>query len=575
MARFHHDGAADDPLLSEAGSRPLWVRAILQVTQAVTMALLPVINVVWMDWDAGMVTALVLAEILAGWLLLPLVWTAIDGRWRAEHRAEAKAVLAAAARPDATDEDRTRAQQRWVRQSAGPWNPVRSLLSNTVGAALIWLLVGLLPIILLSVSAPAWMEWASNWAVTHWGIPAMPTLALWPFALAWATRETWPLFGWSMVLVGGLVVLQGVVETLQVATGRIRARVADEESTQRLAMLTTPLFLLAGLSAAAGGALARWRELPAGWGLEDATLWSIVALLVLRGLVLTVMHTTRTWALAGTAQARRDVDRTLGATLGAAALGTACLLAAFWYLTSPHPVPQPPPDHAACVATWPGVLHPDTRAALDNWDDAWNTDPARACERLGAATSLRLRAPVHPDDLTRFTGVTLLELRGDALALAPHLDRLPALNNITLADGTLDARTLVLPRALSMLALQRLTLQHGEALWYLRDIEWLGLQDVTLTDTTPIAGRTALRQLRLERVDGERAAFLHGALGIERLRLGEQTLEPEDLKRLLWVRRVEWHQPPDEATACPILARMHRVRGEQAAACGHRWAMPD
>jgi hypothetical protein len=522
------------------------------------MALLPLINALLFDWDAGMVAALLIVENLTVLLLMPLLWLGIDLAWqRRRERAEAAAAPAGA---DAGE----RPPFPWLRKLAG------YLLLCVVVLAF----GGLLPIFLLSLSAPQWFDWSSNLAVTEFGVPAPLTLILWPFVMAWALAGEWWTFTASVAVVIALALVRTAAVLRQVLHDELDPQELEDDATAQLALVSVPLFIMAGVALAAGAWFAERRVLPDVMAGQDAALWALVALVALRALAAGLMAQDQSLRR-GASQGDRAQGRAALKAVAATGFGLLLLLAGALLISSPKST-RTEGAQVDCLATWPGEFRPDTRAVLQPRDDDWMADTALACERLGNATSLRLPGAIDPRDLDWFSSVRSVELSGEGLRHAADLQRLPALARILIqGPEPFDARTLKLPAGVELLAFNRIRLRHAEALWRLRDLHTLAFNEVVLEDTAAVRGRTAIRRLALTSVSGYLNDFLHGALGVESLRLSHQALRAEDTRRLLWLRRLDFDAGMSATDYCELIEHLYSVRGTRARACGRRFAVPD
>lgn len=516
------------------------------------LAALPLINALYFDWDAGLIAGLVIAEALLVLALLPLVWTALE--WR--HHRELP-----------TSERR-------------PFHWPLKLMGNCGGGLLIFAFAGVLPTVFLSVLAPDWMEWASNHAVTHLGIPPVLTLPLWPFLLAVQIWPDWPSYTLSLVAVVLLTTIQMLGLCHQAVSSGGDPEVVEDEATTLLNLCTFPLFLMAAVSYGIGGWLARERVFVAPLDGVDVAMWTLVLLALARGLAGVLMRRTqianRNWRRGQTGSARQ-AERSLLVGL-AAGTGLSILAAVTLLLGSRPRPPTPAPEalQADCVAHWPGQLAENSQPALDPKRRLATVPAEAACRHLLGASSLRLRQAIDPQDLARFQGLRRLELVGAAVVHADDLHRLGQLEEVYFTrPGKLDASALKLPPSLHTLGLSEGTLQSAETLWQLGGVKRLMLQDVVIADSKHRSGRTRLEGLGLTRVSGKLDTFLHGAMGLKELRLKEQPLASIEAGRLLHLRKLSVDPAPEPAAYCVAIARWHLLRGASARACGHRHAMPD
>lgn len=518
----------------------------------VLLAVLPLINALNFDWDAGLIAGLVIAEALLVLALLPLVWTALE--WR-QHR------------------ELPTTERRPVR-----W-PLRLLL-NYAGGLLIFAVGGILPTVFLSVLSPDWMEWASNHAVTHLGVPPVLTLVLWPFLLAVQVWPDWPSYTVSLAAVVLLTLAQMLGLCFQALSARGDPEAAEDEATTLLNLCTFPLFLMAALAYGIGGWLARERQFVAPLDTVDLAMWTLVLLTLARGLAGVLLRRTqqadRAWrrGQSGTARlAERGLLVGLGAGVGLLMLtGSALLL-----LSSPRPqAPTPEALQADCVASWPGQFAEASVPELDPARRLANFPADAVCSHLLSASSLRLQQAIDPEDLVRFQGLRRLELVGAAAVHAADLNRLLQLEEVYFTrTGSVDLARLQRPPGLRVLGVSEGRLRSAERLWRWPGLRRVMLQQVVIEEARPRPGRTRLEGLALSQVSGELEAFLHGAMGVKELRLKEQPLTSVVAGRLLHLRRLAVDPAPSESEFCAAIARWHSVRGAAARACGHRYAMPD
>lgn len=516
------------------------------------LAILPLINALYFDWDAGLIAGLVIAEALLVLALLPLVWTALE--WR-QHRE----LPAAPGRP-------------------GHW-PLR-LLVNCGGGLLIFAVGGVLPTVFLSLLSPDWMEWASNHAVTQLGVPAVLTLVLWPFLLAVQIGPDWPSYAVSLAAVVLLTLAQMLGLCRQALSQHADPGVVEDEATTLLNLCTFPLFLMAALAYGIGGWLARERQFVAPLDTVDLAMWTLVLLTLARGLAGVLLRRAqqadRAWRR-GRPESARQAEHGLRAGLGAGVALSIFTGSALLLLSEPRPrTPAPEALRADCVAGWPGRFAEASRRELDP-DGRLAGLPAEAvCGRLLDTASLRLLQPIDPEDLARFQGLRRLELVGAAAVHAGDLDRLPQLGEVYFTrPGTLDLSTLRRPPGLTTLGVSEGRLRAAERLWHWTGVRRVMLQQVVIEEAARRPGRTRLEGLALSRVSGDLEDFLHGAIGLRELRLTEQPLASVAAGRLLHLRRLSVTPAPAEAEFCAAIARWHSVRGAAARACGHRHATPD
>jgi hypothetical protein len=412
--------------------------------QLALMALLPLVNALYFDWDAGLVAGLIIAEALLMLALLPLLWTALE--WR-HHRQQP-----VAGRP----------AFRWPRR----------LLGNLFGGLLILAVGGVLPTVFLSVLAPDWMEWASNHAVTHLGVPAVLTLFLWPFLLGPLIWPDWPSYSLSLaaVLLLTVVHIAGLCWLALSPSGDGDS--VEDEATALLTLSTFPLFLMAAIAYGISRWLAEERLFLPPLDRVDLAMWTLVLLGVMRGLAGALMRRAQQADRArrqGRAGLARLADSRLlfgaGAGLAILLLAGVALLAG----SSPRPV-APAADvlMADCLANWPGQFAESSRAELDRNDRFARVSADRACQHILAARSLRLQQAVDPDDLARFQGLEKLELVGPAAVHAADLHRLGALDEVHFTrPGVLDAALIRPPPTLTGVVVVDGSLRSAEQLWRL------------------------------------------------------------------------------------------------------------
>jgi hypothetical protein len=543
--------------------------------QLVFVAALTLANVIFFDWDAGMVAGALVAETLTIWLLFPWVWTVVDWRWHDVTHPDAVARQRRIDAGDATDEDHTIAARRRHRTSLRPFSWAKSLAGNLGVVIFTSAFGGILPIILLSVATQPWPEWAGNWAATHWGLPPIVGFFLWPIALAVGLASEWPSFTWTVAAVCLVVVLQVISASARAFSRAIEPKDLDDDSIAQMSMATVPLFIMAGISLAVGGWLAEHRTFRGAWTHEDAAVWSLVILIVLRSVIGGLRRALRRSDRAlrsGDRERLANTDRSLAYVVVATLVGLAGVGAFALAMTEPRTEPLEP-DPSACLTAWRGAFHPETRAALSNWDDAWNADAHTACERITSATSLHLRAPLHPDDLRLFTAVRSLTLTRGAHIHLGDLALLPSVEGVHLiAPGPIDLSTLAPSLTLRRLSIQDATVRSAERVWSTPGLESVHFVRVELGEgALPTRRvRTTVRELSLEAVRGDVDAFLFGGLGVEKLRLVDTPVTSTSLRRLLWVRQLVVDDGLSDEAYCAIVGRMMLVGAERArSACGH------
>jgi len=522
--------------------------------QLLLAGLLPLVNAVLFDWDAGMVAGLLIVEALVVLFMLPLLWTVLDLAWHRLKQRETEPAQAA----------------------AFPW--ARKLGGNLLGLLVVLAFGGLLPIIVLSVGVPQWMDWAGNLAVTEFGVPAPLTLMLWPFALAWGLAEAWPSYALSVIAVALVAAFQVASAAWQGLARNVHPRELEDEATMQLSMVTVPLFIMAGIAWGIGQWFAERRVLPEPLSGEDVALWALVTLTVMRsvvaGLGRRAQQATRAWQTGG-ADAGRRGDRLLLRGATAAGIALAVMFGLVFAISSPR-LSGPASAGPDCLASWPGDFRPDSRAVLSKGNEAWLSDANLACERLATATSLRLAGAIDPADLDWFRQVAVIELSGSASRHVADLHRLPAMKRVAItAAEPVDARAFEVPPGLDLVAISRTPVSHAEALWRLPELRSLALSEVELRDTTPIRGRTRVRELGLRQVSGDLAPFLQGALGITSLRLRQQPLPDEARHGLYWLRRLDVDEDMPDADYCGLIEALYSVRGARARDCGLRHAIKD
>lgn len=521
--------------------------------QLLLAGLLPLINAALFDWDAGMVAGLLIVEALVVLLMLPLLWTVLDLAWHRHKRGEG-------------DEPAT----------TFPW--ARRLGSNLLGLLVVLAFGGLLPILILSVGVPQWMDWAGNLAVTEFGVPAPLTLFLWPFALAWGLAGEWPGYALSVIAVALVAAVQVGSAAWQGLSRKVHPRELEDEATMQLSMVTVPLFIMAGIAWGIGQWFAERRVLPEPLAGEDVALWALVILTLMRSIVAGLgrraQQATRAWQ-SGKPEAGRRGDGILLRGASVAGIVLAVLIGLAFAVSLPRDAGR---TSAAidCLASWPGDFRPASRAVLSPGNEAWLSDPNVACERLATATSLRLSDAIDPEDFAWFSGVSVLELSGGAAGHVADLHRLPALKRVSIVAGpALDARSIAPPPGLDLLAIARTPILHAEALWRLPALRALALSEVELRDANALRGRTRISDLGLRQVSGDVGPFLQGGLGITALRLRQQPLPMDARRGLYWVKRLEVDEDMPDADYCRLIDGLYSVRGARARDCGLRHAIKD
>lgn len=556
--------------------RSLPIAEVGYLIQLVVVAALPLVNAIFFDWDAGMVAGLLVIEVLTVQLCLPFGWIAVDALWHRQMKRDEAARNAALARGEDVPA-RTPKQEKRAAQAQGPW-PWWKAIPGALFLSLFALAFGgLLPVLMLSVLSPAWLEWGANGAVTLWDVPRMLAFFVWPLTLAHQLADEWPSFVLSAAMIVLVVTGPFVAMMLQGLRGHQHPAEIDDGLMFQLGAVSVPLFIMSGIAHAVGSGFTQKRLMTGVFADVDPLMMTLVVLMVFRSIAAaTRRHEDRMVALraAGDAQGAHAAGNRWLSTLGVSVLGLAVLGGIAFALSEPR-IPESSP-RPACESVWTGAFSPES-PSLAELGAPWMSEPAVACERLRTATSLRLTAPIDPADFDWFTGVVHLELHRGAVAHVADLDRLPALGAVQIVDAEepVDARTLRARVQRQQLTITRSTVHHAESLWAGAGWKTLALQDVTLEQVERRTGRAAVEDLVLTNVRGDVETFLHGGLGVKRLRVVGAPPPVDWMKRLLWLERFDVDPDVDDTAWCDRIRGRFRMQSTRAQdACGHRYSMP-